>query len=83
MNILIEVGGVKLSMTLEEAREIWGQLNSIFGPETLLVPYHRMPNYWEWPVITSGAQVTTDLISRTEMAPASSDKYTVILKAQS
>jgi hypothetical protein len=77
LNIEIEVDGVKLSLTAAEARSIWGQLNILFSPQTLYVPYHRYPAWWEWPYVTSDVKITTDLVSKTETVPSTSDKYTV------
>jgi len=43
LNILVEVGDVTLSLSAEEARGLWSQLNTIFGGQTKWYSPHILP----------------------------------------
>lgn len=45
--IIIEVGGEQIELSVEEARELFNELQQFFGSETIYV-YRNTPNWFEY-----------------------------------
>lgn len=46
--ITLEIKGVEVELTLDEARELWAVLNQMFGTQQTIWTYPVVPTYPAW-----------------------------------